>query len=270
MRTLRATSKLIIFLIATLFLYSLIMLCLAGSIIGLNYQRCRGYLLRTWGKSACLILGIKVKVEGEIPDPPFMLVSNHLSYLDIFVLFSQLRGLFVAKSDVKAWPLAGFIIRTCGILFIDRNRKRDIKRVNALISENVNENQGIIIFPEGTTSPGYEILPFKTSLLKYPVAMNIPVSYATISYATEEGEKPAYQSVCWWDETPFVTHFFNFLKEKGCTANIHFGTHSTTNSDRKQLAKHIHNEMSLNFEPVISESEFLKKHDAFKPLAFKN
>ncbi|WP_020403018.1 lysophospholipid acyltransferase family protein [Gracilimonas tropica] len=248
-------------------MYSLIMLCLAGSIIGLNYEKCRGYLLRTWGQIACSILGINVEVQGQIPGPPFMLVSNHLSYLDIFVLFSQVRGLFVAKSDVKTWPLVGFIIRTCGILFIDRNRKRDITRVNTLISKNVNDHQGIIIFPEGTTSPGYEILPFKTSLLKYPVAINLPVSVATLSYSTPEGEKPAYESVCWWDDTSFLTHFFNFLKQKGCTAKVTFATHPVHDKDRKLLAQHIHQEMSLQFEPVISEADFFEKHGTFKPLA---
>ena len=267
MRLLRAISKLLIFLVVTFFLYSLIMICLAGSIAGLNYERCRGYLLRFWGKCACFILGIRVEVSGEIPKPPFILVSNHLSYLDIFVLFSQLRGLFVAKSDVKTWPLVGFIVRTCGILFIDRNRKRDITRVNKLINKNINENQGIIIFPEGTTSPGFDILPFKTSLLKYPVAMNQPVTYATLSYSTPADSTPAYQSLCWWDETPFLTHFINFLKEKRSTAKVHFGTQPVQSQDRKILAQQIHQKMSLQFEPVIEESEFLKTHDAFKPIA---
>ncbi|MAO64871.1 MAG: hypothetical protein CL666_07705 [Balneola sp.] len=266
MRFLRAFIKLILFLAVTLFLYSLIMVCLAGSILGVNYPKCRTHLLRFWGKCSCFVLGLRVEVKGEVPKPPFILLSNHLSYLDVFVLFSQLRTLFVAKSDVQTWPLVGFIIRTCGILFIDRNRKRDITRVNDLISENITPEQGIIIFPEGTTSPGYDILPFKTSLLKNAVAMDIPVSYATISYSAPETQTPAYQSMCWWGDDSFVSHFLRFLQEKNSIAKIHFGTHPIECRDRKELAQQIHHKMSSQFEPVIEKDEFVEKHDKFQPL----
>lgn len=267
MRSIRAFIKLILFLAVTLSLYSLIMVCFVASLLGINYTKCRSRLLRFWGKCACYVLGIKVKVEGEIPEPPFILLSNHLSYLDVFVLFSQLRTLFVAKSDVQTWPLIGFIVRTCGILFIDRNRKRDITRVNNLISENITEEQGIIIFPEGTTSPGYEILPFKTSLLKNAVALKIPVSYATLSYSTPETQTPAYQSMCWWGDVSFLEHFIPFLKEKNSTAKVHFGTHPIQSQDRKELAQQIHRKMSAQFEPVIEKNEFLERHGGFKPLS---
>ncbi|MDR9415636.1 MAG: lysophospholipid acyltransferase family protein [Gracilimonas sp.] len=245
------------------------MLCLAGSFLGLPYEKCRGYLLRLWGKFSCYILDLKLQVQGDAPDPPFILVSNHLSYLDIFVLFSQLRCLFVAKSDVKTWPLVGFIIRTCGILFIDRNRKRDIKRVNTLISKNITDHQGIIIFPEGTTSPGMKILPFKTSLLENPASMQIPVTYATIRYKTSEntGNKPAYEVMCWWDDTPFMVHFFNFLKLKQSEAFIRFGKEYVQEGDRKILAQNIYSRMTEQFEPVVEEAEFQKKHGPFEPLA---
>ena len=264
---LRASIKLMVFLVVTLFLYSVIMICLAGSFLGINYEKYRGYLLKFWGSCSCWILGLQVEAKGNVPEPPFLLVANHLSYLDIFVLFSQVRCLFVAKSDVKTWPFVGFIIRTCGILFIDRNRKRDITRVNDLISKNINQNQGIILFPEGTTSPGIDILPFKTSLLKHPASLNFPVSYATITYSTVKGEIPAYESICWWDDTPFLTHFLNFLKMKGGTAEITFGNEPIQRDDRKALALELREQMSKQFESVIEREAFLENHEPFKPLS---
>jgi 1-acyl-sn-glycerol-3-phosphate acyltransferase len=208
MRHIVASFKVVLILIVTLFFYSLIMITLVFVPLGANYEKYRGFLLNYWGKTICMIMGVRFQVSGNIPDPPFFLVSNHLSYFDIFVLFSQLRCLFVAKSDVKHWPLIGFIVKTCGILFIDRQNKRDITRVNNDISNNINDNQGIIVFPEGTTSPGTKVLKFRTPLLEYPASMNFPVSYVALSYQTPESEEPAYRSVCWWNETPFFVHFY--------------------------------------------------------------
>ncbi|MBD3615713.1 MAG: 1-acyl-sn-glycerol-3-phosphate acyltransferase [Gracilimonas sp.] len=268
MKFLRATIKLISFLLVTLFLYSLIMASLIGAIIGVNYEKIRGYLLRFWGRCICKIIGIKLEVKGKIPNPPFLLVSNHLSYIDVFVLFSQLRCLFVAKSDVKTWPLMGFIIRTCGILFIDRNRKRDITRVNKLISKNINENQGIILFPEGTTSPGMEVLPFRTPLLEYPATEDLSVSYVAISYESKKKEQPAYESICWWDDASFFSHFMNVLKMKGFKAKLHFGETPVKENDRKLLAEKLHSAVKNNFKPVVTKEAFNAKHDVFKPLSF--
>ena len=269
MKFLRAIIKLVLFLTVTLIMYSLIMISLLGKAVGLNYDKARGYLLRTWGRLCCLVLGIKLEIKGDPPDPPFLLVSNHLSYVDVFILFSRLRCLFVAKSDVKTWPLIGFIIKTCGILFIDRHRKRDVPRVNSLISKNINEDQGIILFPEGTTSPGFEILPFRTSLLEFPAAHNFPVSYAAISYAPiVMDNNTVYEKVCWWGDTPFFVHFFELLKMKGFKAIIHFGNESVIEDDRKRLAEKLHQRVQYSFEPVIKKKDFLEQHDEFEPLSF--
>jgi 1-acyl-sn-glycerol-3-phosphate acyltransferase len=211
-------------------------------------------------------MGLKLEVKNTPPEPPFLLVSNHLSYLDVFVLFAQLRCLFVAKSDVKTWPLIGFIIRTSGILFIDRHRKRDVTRVNKLISSSINENQGIILFAEGTTSPGMDILPFRTSLLEYPATHNFEVSHAAISYATPSGSIPAYQAICWWDNTPFFAHFFNFLKLRKCTAKVTFGQNRISETDRKKLAVKLQEAVGQEFEIVISKKDFFENHGVFKPI----
>lgn len=268
MNFLRAVVKLLSFLFVTLFLYSLIMMALLTSILGLNYEKIRGYLLRFWGQCCCRIMGINIVVKGEVPEPPFLLVSNHLSYIDVFVLFSQLRCLFVAKSDVKAWPLIGFIIKTCGILFIDRNRKRDVTRVNELISRSINDNQGIILFPEGTTSPGMKVLPFRTSLLEYPASQNSPVSYVALMYQMPDSEISAYESICWWNDTPFFLHFFELLKSKGFTAKIHFGDKEIKEKDRKLLAEKLQKFVQDEFEPVIDSDTFFSKYEDYKPLSF--
>lgn len=262
METIRASFKIFIFLISTLFFYALIMLVLFMSLFGVNYERLRGYILNIWGKCCCYILGIKLNIRGKAPAPEFFLVSNHLSYLDIFVLFSQVRGIFVAKSEVKTWPIIGFIIESSGILFINRERKRDIKRVNNLISRNVNKNQGVIIFPESRTSPGVNILPFRSSLLEYPATTMLPVTYAVISYSTPAGEEDACKTVCWWADEPFFFHFFNLLKKKQITANITFGDKTVASQDRKDLANQLKTCIQTDFIPVINPNNFNERFGA--------
>lgn len=256
MGIIRAIIKLIIFLPLTLFLYLLNMVLTPLQIIGISHIRIRTFLLKIWGKCTCYIIGMKLKVEGEAPKAPFFLVSNHLSYLDVFLLFSQLRGVFVAKSDVKQWPVIGFMVRTCGILFIDRDRKRDITRVNKKISNNLNKHQGMIVFPESTTSPGFEVLPFRASLLQVPAETEFPVHYAIISYSTSSGEVDACRKICWWDDVPFLVHFFNVLKLKSFEAHLKFGRETVTSSNRKELAMKLERLVKSDFKPVIKEPDF--------------
>lgn len=266
MRHLLAIIKMISFLVVTLFFYSLIMVLLVFSIFGINYEKYRGYLLKYWGKSVCYIMNVKFDIRGTVPEPPFFLVSNHLSYADVFVLFAQLRCLFVAKSDVKHWPLIGFIVKTCGILFIDRQKKRDIKRVNDKISKNINSNQGIIVFPEGTTSPGTEVLRFRAPLLEYPASTGFPVTYVALSYQTPDTEDPAYKSVCWWDERSFFSHFYELLKLNSFTCIMNFGNETITNGDRKALTASLNKAIADKMIPTVKSSEFNEKHGMFEPL----
>ncbi|MTI86695.1 MAG: 1-acyl-sn-glycerol-3-phosphate acyltransferase [Balneolaceae bacterium] len=250
MKSGRAFLKLIVFLAGTLFFYALIMMVAFLSLLGLNYEFHRSHLLNKWGKFACTVLGMQITVKGTPPGPPFFLVSNHLSYIDVFLLFSKVRGLFIAKSDVKSWPLIGSIIKSCGILFIDREKRRDITRVNRLIQHNITEDQGIIMFPESTTSDGKEVLPFRSSLLQYPAEVKMPVSYAVINYSTGDGEEPASKAVCWWTETPFFVHFFNLLKLKKISAHITFGDQKVIMNNRKTLSKKLEECVRSDFIPV--------------------
>jgi len=107
---------------------------------------------------------MRLTVNGTPPKPPFFLVSNHLSYIDVWILFATAEGTFITKSDVKDWPIAGFVLSTSGLIFIDRGRRSDVTRVNKEISEGLTSAQGIFLFPESTTSGGADILPFKSSL----------------------------------------------------------------------------------------------------------
>src|SRR5205085_3765351 len=116
------------------------------------------------------------------------LVSNHLSYVDIPALRAVAEGVFVAKGEIENWFMAGKMVRDLGIIFINRQKKRDIPRAKSEIIKKLSDGEGVIIFPEGTSSKGEEVLPFNSSFLEFAARTDLPVHYASISYKTPYGE----------------------------------------------------------------------------------
>jgi len=241
MKLISSFAKTLFTIIATLFFYG----CYAIGFLVLKLFRqdtgdLRNYCLNLWGKSVCKILSIKVEVVGDIPEPPFFLVSNHLSYVDIMIYFSTLKTTFVSKAEVKNWPVIGFMARTLEIIFIDRRRKSDVARVNQSVADQISEYKGVVLFPEGTTSSGESLLPFKPSILEHPAKSQMPVHYAYITYETGPNDVDAVNSVCWWNDESFGSHFLKFAENRAIKARIRFGGEALHKSDRKELAAELY------------------------------
>lgn len=218
-----------------------------------GYEPWRNICLRIWGKIALACLAIKVKIKGKVPEPPFFLVSNHLSYTDIFIFYYCLKTTFVSKAEVKYWPLVGMMARSLGVIFIDRKRKRDVFRVNTVISNKINKHQGVVLFPEGGTSSGEKIMPFRASLLEHPAIEGLDVHYAAIRYETGVKDKPAYLSVSWWDNLSLFPHLMRLASNRSITAEVTFGKDSVRGDDRKLLAKELQRKVEAIFKPMTPE-----------------
>lgn len=219
--------------------------------------------LTFWGRAVAFCLSIKIKVVGEKPEPPFFLVSNHLSYVDIIVLFATLKTTFVAKEEVRKWPVLGFISQTIGILFIKRTVKRDVKRVNNHIAKAIKQGHGVTVFPEGTTSPGEKVLRFRASLLEIPASQGLPVSYCALHYKSPHSPRPAFLTVAWWGSHSLATHMFELAKTHGIKATITFGNLKEKEPDRKVLAEKLHKNVSDIFTPMCIEGDA-----EYKPMEF--
>ena len=235
MRSLRVSGKTIGFLFLTLGAALCWLVCAA---LGLTHWR--GRLFRTWAKTMVWLFGLRLRVTGVPPKGPCLLVANHLSYVDVIVLAAQFDCLFVAKSEIATWPLFGFLSRWMNTIFIDRQRKRDLLRVNALLTEALAAGQTVVIFPEGTTTGGAAVLPFKSGLLEPAVRTGRGVAYASLSYRTDVTEAPASEAVCWWGEMEFVPHLLKLFALPSFTGALVFGAAPLRANDRKVLAKQLH------------------------------
>lgn len=247
MRSLIAGVKLIRFVTATLGLYSF---WFAARVFMRDKIRWRQTIFEAWTKSFVRISKMKIVVSGTPPEPPFFLVTNHLSYTDIALIRSVAKGVFVAKAEVEGWFLAGRICRDMGTIFIDRKNRRDIPRAGELIIERLDAGEGVIVFPEGTSTAGKEVLPFNSSFLEFAARCASPVSYAAITYTTPEDEPPASTAVCWGQNISFFDHLWRLLKLRGYTAIISFGDAPIVSSDRKLLAATLHNRVEEKFTPT--------------------
>lgn len=248
MKYIRAAVRLTAFFVMTFGLYAV---WFVGAFFIPNKIFWRQFIFRLWARLFARILGMKIEVIGTAPRPPFFLVSNHLSYTDIPAFRAVADGVFVAKADIDGWFVAGKIVRDIGTIFINRNNRRDIPRAGAEIIERLDNGEGVIVFPEGTSTKGEEVLPFNSSFLEFAAQKNLPVSYASISYKTPAGEIEASEAVCWWRDISFMEHLWQLFQVKEFTATINFGEQPVYNRNRKELAHFLREKVREKFIPVI-------------------
>lgn len=247
MRTIRAAIKIVLFVGSTLGLYwSWYIL----RIVMPDKVRWRQRIFGAWTWSFVSISNMRIEVIGTPPQPPFFLVTNHLSYTDIPAIRNAAKGIFVAKAEVETWPVAGRICRDMGTIFIDRSNRRDIPRAGELIVERLDMGEGVVVFPEGKATNGADVDPFNSSFLEFAARGDIPVSYASITYTTPEGETPANQAACWWENISFFAHLWRLFKVSEYTATITFGEQPVMNPDRKLLAAELRQRVAETFVPV--------------------
>lgn len=255
-RSLRAGLRLVAVAVVTLFCYLAALLAGACGLFSRRFAvRGQGWAYQGWSKALCRIFAVRVTVRGPAPKPPFFLVSNHLSYIDIFVLGTQLPCVFVAKAEIDGWPIFGAISRSVNTIFIDRRSKRKLPKILARIEESLGAGQGVVIFPEGTSGAGDCVMPFRSPLLEFAMSSEEGVHHATISYRAPEGEMPTHLAVSWWGEMPLGAHLREFLWLPFVEASIHFGDDALRGTDRKLLAAELHRAVAARFEPFVERAE---------------
>ncbi len=248
MRHLRAVFRFVLLFIATFGVYGL---WLALSLFIPNKVYWRQLILGWWAASFVRIANCDIEIIGTPPKAPFFLVANHLGYFDIPVVRTAVKGVFVAKHDIETWPFVGTMVRNMGTIYVNRERRRDIPRAGHEVIEKLSHGEGVIVFPEGTSSKGETVLPFNSSFLAFAAQTDVPVSYVSISYRTREGDPRPSEAICWWDETPLLKHILQLFSLPRFTAILNFGDEPIVNADRKQLASELRERVKRHFIPVL-------------------
>lgn len=205
-----------------------------------------------WHVLVCKAVGISIHVEGDRlnnKSTRTFFMSNHISYLDIPALGSVIpRASFLAKSEVKGWPVFGFLATLQQTAFIQRKRSA-IKDESDKIRQDLKDKKNLILFPEGTSTDGYEVKPFKSSLFTLPMenfgndaVMIQPVSIVLNKTDRREPKTLERRRLYTWpleDDIELPAHLWRFMKHRGAHLRIIFhppiDPHSFEN--RKDLAK---------------------------------
>jgi len=181
-------------------------------------------------------LGVARCYEGTPPNHG-VLVSNHVSYLDIIVLAARMPMIFIAKAEVAHWPVFGPLTRFAGTLFIRRDRKSDVVRVAAEMAPVLDAGVPLAFFPEGTSSGGDRVLPFRASLLAPLVEKGWSVTPAFLHYELAPGDGVVADDVAYWrPEQEFGPHLLHLLGKRRIRAVVRYGQMQSPGDDRKELA----------------------------------
>jgi 1-acyl-sn-glycerol-3-phosphate acyltransferase len=194
-------------------------------------------LPHVYHRLVCKIIGIRLEVEGERPKAAALLVSNHVSWADIPVLSAACPVSFVAKSEVASWPLFGTLARLQRSVFIDRQRRHKTALSRNEVSERLKNGDCVVLFPEGTSHNGKQILSFKSSYFGAVENLGIPVIPVVLAYHKVNGlpvtgrQRP---SLAWYGDMDLLPHLWAFLKQGPVHVTVRF-LEPLEAADRKAL-----------------------------------
>lgn len=193
-------------------------------------------------RSAFVLLGIRRRVTGTPMRAGGAVVANHSSWLDIFTLNASKRIYFVSKSEVAGWPGIGWLARATGTVFINRDR-REARAQAELFEARLQAGHRLLFFPEGTSTDGLRVLPFKSTLFAafFADALrdHLQVQPVTVIYRAPSGEDPRFYG--WWGDMEFGAHLLKTLaaKRQGTVEVVYHPPVAVADfADRKALAAH--------------------------------
>jgi lyso-ornithine lipid O-acyltransferase len=186
-------------------------------------------------------MGFRCVVEGRIPVCGAV-VSNHLSYLDILLYSSVQPFVMVAKTEVRGWPLLGWLTAQAGTVYVQRGGgPKTWPGVNAAMAEAYRSGLPVLFFPEGTTTDGTGVLPFRRGLFHSVLNNGVSLRTAALRYSLENAAvncgASVAQDVCWWGEMGFTSHLFRVLGLRGPSAKVRFGEEVVERADRFVLSE---------------------------------
>jgi 1-acyl-sn-glycerol-3-phosphate acyltransferase len=208
----------------------------------------RMHIVSWWSRGLLARLGITLEHSG-VPQPgPVLLVANHVSWLDIVAIDAVCPARFVSKSEIRHWPVLGWMVACGGTLFIERERARDALRVVHHMAEALRAGEIVAVFPEGTTSDGRGVLPFHANLLQAAIATQAPVQAIALRFADAHGDFSA--AVEYLGDTTIVDSLRRVLRADGLRVVVRLlPPLATDQAQRRELAERLQVQIAAAIVP---------------------
>ena len=214
-----------------------------------------------------LILNIKVTIagdEGQMERGGYVIIANHVSYVDGIVLGSIFPILFVSKREVKRWPIVGQWNILCGTIFINRQRKEEVGSLVDEMTRKLKQETNILLFPEGTSTSGEKVLPFQTVPLAAPLRSRSIIVPTTIAYKNIDDAPVTAANrdlIYWYGDMDFVSHFWKLLALRSVEVlvtiqpKIECFHYEDSSAGRKKLADDCYNHVLARVVETVDEED---------------
>jgi len=202
-------------------------------------RECAEWLRETCTRGLAAIHA-ELQVQGT-PPTRGMIVSNHLSYLDILCYSAATPCVFVSKAEVEEWPIFGKYARWSGSVFVRRHDRGDAARANASVGESLLNGVPVVLFPEGTTTDGHRVLRFHSTMLQPAIDTGAPITACSIHYELDDGDPS--RDVAWWGDMTLLPHVWKLMSKQTIRARIVFGTPFIPHGGRKELSHVLHEQV---------------------------
>jgi 1-acyl-sn-glycerol-3-phosphate acyltransferase len=244
---------------ATYRLISLVATTLAFTLIGIalklffskNTQKHNQYVTKftqRWARCVCKFLNIEITLTNKIPSfNNALIVANHVGSPDIFVLGSCFQTYFISKEDVKHWPLIGFLAELGQTIFVNREKKQQVRKTILSIKNQLVAGFSVLLFPEARVTKGVDVFPFKSAHFEAAVLSNRPVLPVMIHYENSENQKIAQ-----WGNQTFIFHLIALLKNKKLKASVTVFD-PIMHSERKKLSNQSHTLIQNSYNKIINK-----------------
>jgi 1-acyl-sn-glycerol-3-phosphate acyltransferase len=219
-------------------LHLLLGFCAAATILPIVGAKQRDFIISAWSRGLLAALNIRLMTHGALPDDDSsstMFVANHVSWIDIFALNGVCALRFIAKSEIRGWPIFGWLCEKGNTLFIERTKRQDASRMVALTADCLRAGDRLCFFPEGATSDGTHLRAFKGSLMQAAIDTESPIWPVAIRYPKADGSTNI--EMAYFDDMNLLQSLKQVLAQRSPVVKLHFLTVIATHGhDRRSLS----------------------------------
>ena len=200
-----------------------------------DFKRARR-VVQWWNQRLCRLLGLRVRVHGKIGTAPALIAANHVSWLDVIALAAVCPGHFVAKQEMRGWPLLGWLSERAGTLFIQRGDGATTARLVEQMTWHLVQGKNVVLFPEGTTGTGLTVQHFHPRLFQAAVNARCTVQAVAVRYPHPDGVHPLAPFV---GDDDLPSHLWRLVQAPALEVELtFFPPYAVTDTPRRRLAEH--------------------------------